>query len=202
MPYGSLFPEIFDHCILAFTPPALSWAKTDTPPAEPNRALTPSTQPADRANTAPVRGSCGITVGRLSGTYLRRLSGRLLCSTLRPLRPSPSGGGGPQAPVAQLDRALPSEGRGRTFESCRVRHSLGIGTLFTDKEVRTSLERVRHSASASAHRSLYYPCRLLLPGYGCAPKPDGEEGQNAKRRPPYPGGGAILRRFALFISPY
>src|SRR5207244_3388346 len=25
-------------------------------------------------------------------------------------------------PVAQLDRALPSEGRGRTFESCRVRH--------------------------------------------------------------------------------
>ncbi len=26
------------------------------------------------------------------------------------------------APVAQLDRALPSEGRGRTFESCRVRH--------------------------------------------------------------------------------
>ena len=25
------------------------------------------------------------------------------------------------APVAQLDRALPSEGRGRTFESCRVR---------------------------------------------------------------------------------
>ena len=27
------------------------------------------------------------------------------------------------APVAQLDRALPSEGRGRTFESCRVRHS-------------------------------------------------------------------------------
>ena len=30
--------------------------------------------------------------------------------------------GSPRAPVAQLDRALPSEGRGRTFESCRVRH--------------------------------------------------------------------------------
>ena len=30
--------------------------------------------------------------------------------------------GPPRAPVAQLDRALPSEGRGRTFESCRVRH--------------------------------------------------------------------------------
>ena len=28
-----------------------------------------------------------------------------------------------KAPVAQLDRALPSEGRGRRFESCRVRHS-------------------------------------------------------------------------------
>ena len=28
----------------------------------------------------------------------------------------------PDAPVAQLDRALPSEGRGRKFESCRVRH--------------------------------------------------------------------------------
>ena len=26
------------------------------------------------------------------------------------------------APVAQLDRVLPSEGRGRTFESCRARH--------------------------------------------------------------------------------
>ena len=28
------------------------------------------------------------------------------------------------APVAQLDRALPSEGKGHTFESCRVRHYL------------------------------------------------------------------------------
>ena len=27
------------------------------------------------------------------------------------------------APVAQLDRALPSEGRGQRFESSRVRHS-------------------------------------------------------------------------------
>ena len=32
--------------------------------------------------------------------------------------------GPPRAPVAQLDRALPSEGRGRTFESCRVRHPI------------------------------------------------------------------------------
>ncbi len=37
----------------------------------------------------------------------------------------PARGGNHQrgsGPVAQLDRALPSEGRGRTFESCRVRH--------------------------------------------------------------------------------
>ena len=26
------------------------------------------------------------------------------------------------APVAQLDRVLPSEGRGRTFEPCRAHH--------------------------------------------------------------------------------
>ncbi len=32
----------------------------------------------------------------------------------------------PNAPVAQLDRALPSEGRGREFESRRVRHTLEV----------------------------------------------------------------------------
>ena len=32
----------------------------------------------------------------------------------------------PHAPVAQLDRALPSEGKGHTFESCRVRHCLNL----------------------------------------------------------------------------
>jgi hypothetical protein len=31
----------------------------------------------------------------------------------------------PYAPVAQLDRALPSEGKGHTFESCRVRQDSG-----------------------------------------------------------------------------
>jgi hypothetical protein len=31
-----------------------------------------------------------------------------------------------QAPVAQLDRALPSEGKGREFESRRVRQSFSI----------------------------------------------------------------------------
>jgi hypothetical protein len=33
-------------------------------------------------------------------------------------------------PVAQLDRASPSEGEGRTFESCRVRHRSGISADF------------------------------------------------------------------------
>ena len=31
------------------------------------------------------------------------------------------------APVAQLDRVLPSEGRGRTFESSRARQLLPLG---------------------------------------------------------------------------
>jgi len=31
------------------------------------------------------------------------------------------------APVAQLDRVLPSEGRGRTFESSRARHLFAVG---------------------------------------------------------------------------
>src|SRR5205807_5396185 len=39
----------------------------------------------------------------------------------------------PNAPVAQLDRALPSEGKGHTFESCRVRHfacNAGLASIF------------------------------------------------------------------------
>jgi hypothetical protein len=36
-----------------------------------------------------------------------------------------------KAPVAQLDRALPSEGKGHTFESCRVRHFLFVLQLDT-----------------------------------------------------------------------
>ena len=36
----------------------------------------------------------------------------------------------PDAPVAQLDRALPSEGRGQRFESSRVRHFLNIFQYF------------------------------------------------------------------------
>jgi hypothetical protein len=47
------------------------------------------------------------------------------------LRPPPAGSQLKErhGPVAQLDRALPSEGKGHTFESCRVRHK-GISALF------------------------------------------------------------------------
>ncbi len=48
------------------------------------------------------------------------------------------------APVAQLDRALPSEGKGRTFESSRVRHrnqvSLTLDRFFNLSNVSGMLE--------------------------------------------------------------
>ena len=44
----------------------------------------------------------------------------------RPAWPMVRPCGPPRAPVAQLDRALPSEGRGHRFESCRVRHSFSL----------------------------------------------------------------------------
>ena len=55
------------------------------------------------------------------------------------------------APVAQLDRALPSEGRGHKFESCRARHKindLAKLDLFSVPEVsrREARQRVRLSA--------------------------------------------------------
>src|SRR6185312_13510642 len=56
---------------------------------------------------------------------------------------------GPQAPVAQLDRALPSEGKGHTFESCRARH---FGTkLGTPKPAVFAL-----SAATSVRRSALF----------------------------------------------
>ncbi len=48
-------------------------------------------------------------------------------------------------PVAQLDRASPSEGEGRTFESCRVRQHVGImfvfvGDAFPGMDCRRSMQ--------------------------------------------------------------
>src|SRR6266446_1949471 len=47
---------------------------------------------------------------------------RFICPQGRCCRPANRLKDAPNAPVAQLDRALPSEGKGHTFESCRVRH--------------------------------------------------------------------------------
>jgi hypothetical protein len=65
------------------------------------------------------------------------------CRPRRPLpMPSQSAKSTRDAPVAQLDRALPSEGKGHTFESCRVRHlnrrcSSAFSRLqFTNRSVR------------------------------------------------------------------
>src|SRR5262249_13231306 len=49
-----------------------------------------------------------------------------------------------RAPVAQLDRALPSEGRGREFEARRVRHSLVAKAAFPNE---TRRDQVRMGAS-------------------------------------------------------
>jgi hypothetical protein len=54
----------------------------------------------------------GLIGGRMAFYHPR---GHCRCAANRLKLPS-------QAPVAQLDRALPSEGKGHTFESCRVRH--------------------------------------------------------------------------------
>ena len=55
----------------------------------------------------------------LAGSRLDGSTGRCVAERLRSLRSSAVNR--PRAPVAQLDRVLPSEGRGRTFESCRAR---------------------------------------------------------------------------------
>ena len=55
----------------------------------------------------------------------------------------------PQAPVAQLDRVLPSEGRGRTFESCRARHlnkSLSKCKASETPELRTAAARYKEAS--------------------------------------------------------
>jgi hypothetical protein len=61
---------------------------------------------------------------------------RLAISVRRQSRNVRSGFG--PAPVAQLDRALPSEGRGHRFESCRVRHFINkyqiLGRTRVDRE--------------------------------------------------------------------
>ena len=57
-------------------------------------------------------GSLARVAGAMGGRALRRLPAPVKCGIKRQAN----------APVAQLDRVLPSEGRGHRFESCRVRH--------------------------------------------------------------------------------
>ena len=63
-----------------------------------------------------------------------------------------------QALVAQLDRALPSEGRGHRFESCRVRqtHSIfGCNTLISEHNchhiMRSTYQSVIHKQASYLH---------------------------------------------------
>ena len=53
------------------------------------------------------------------------------------------------APIAQLDRALPSEGRGQRFKSSWVRHSFPQHLLYAGKAVRYRL--------GSGHCSAFWP---------------------------------------------
>ena len=74
----------------------------------------------------------------------------------------------PSAPVAQLDRVLPSEGRGHRFESCRVRHYnqtamkpivYWFGFVFDKKCSKSALEKgnFAHRRLPLLHlRSLFY----------------------------------------------
>ena len=53
------------------------------------------------------------------------------------------------APVAQLDRALPSEGKGHTFESCRVRQGCRIGSAEWGRRDHLSCCHVRRIGRAA-----------------------------------------------------
>ena len=71
-----------------------------------------------------------------------------------------------RAPVAQLDRVLPSEGRGHTFESCRARQEIKdlghfSGGLFLWYGIRTEI-----CASAGNPDTLQLPA--LAPFRGAA----------------------------------
>jgi hypothetical protein len=67
-------------------------------------------------------------------------------------------GSGPQAPVAQLDRALPSEGRGHRFESCRVRHSPVAITIFPPRAGASALSEDMESSNENACCGGLGPC--------------------------------------------
>ena len=56
------------------------------------------------------------------------------------------------APVAQLDRALPSEGKGHTFESCRVRHSATFHDIVVGQDMNAVSSRRQPHVKLAARR--------------------------------------------------
>jgi hypothetical protein len=64
-----------------------------------------------------------------------------------------------KAPVAQLDRALPSEGKGHTFESCRVRQPNQVHIEFLPKP---NLARVSMLVALPRTTKLRSPCGRLF----------------------------------------
>ena len=108
-----------------------------------------------------------------------------------------------RGPVAQLDRALPSEGRGRTFESCRVRQLFqlfirgapvdkngGAHAVHTARAISPSHHAARHqptlSTSAERHRPDARSITLILPTMfrilGWLPLTDGAAHSHGRRR--------------------
>ena len=67
---------------------------------------------------------------------------------------------GREAPVAQLDRALPSEGRGQGFESLRVRHNIKDLANRSDFRVTPKPGGARRIAVGTALALTDYPWSL------------------------------------------
>jgi hypothetical protein len=62
------------------------------------------------------------------------------------------------APVAQLDRALPSEGRGHKFESCRARQRInGLAGLAADGAAPSYPVATKFEKKASRDRFMQAP---------------------------------------------
>jgi hypothetical protein len=96
----------------------------------PRKCFTPVSAPA---RACPARHD---TIRRRDGclTSAARAPAEQFCSkpaSVGRCRSAPDRLNEPYAPVAQLDRALPSEGKGHTFESCRVRQALMSGQSWT-----------------------------------------------------------------------
>ena len=86
------------------------------------------------------------------GARPRPLFAAANCSTLRPAWQAALHMGLPQAPVAQLDRALPSEGRGHTFESCRVHQfPISLKSMHAPQKAASGLVELVSDGHQSVH---------------------------------------------------